>query len=53
LSSAIKLRKVQGGCEDEHEHDNEGTHRPPSSFSSFVHVFGANQIEDEHENEQE
>jgi hypothetical protein len=32
-------------------------HRPPRSFSSFVHVFRANQIEDEdeheHDNEEE
>ena len=51
LSSAINPAGCQNGCEDEHE----GTHRPPPSFSSFVHVFRAIQIEDEdeHENEEE
>src|SRR5258707_9298641 len=37
LSAAIKPAGCQNGCEDEHEHDSEGTHRPPPSFSSFVH----------------
>ena len=47
LSSAINPAGCQSGCEDE------GTHRPPPSFSSFVHVFSAIQIEDEDEHENE
>ena len=51
MSSAINPAGYQSGCEDEHE--NEGTHRPPSLVLVVVHVFRVNQIEDEHENDNE
>jgi hypothetical protein len=53
VSSAVNPAGCQSGCEDEHEHDNEGTHRPPSLVLVVVHVFRVNQIEDEHENDNE